>query len=103
MADMLSCMDVVVSTRLHSMIFAACSGVPVLGVVYDPKVSACAHALDMPLAGTLDAFDAEAALRGLRDVLDNRAAYAGRLTVRANELRERAKGNEAAFVELLEK
>lgn len=103
MADMLSCMDVVVSTRLHSMIFAACSGVPVLGVVYDPKVSACAHALDMPLAGTLDAFDAEAALRILRDVLDNRAAYAGRLTARANELRERAKGNEAAFVELLEK
>lgn len=103
MADMLSCMDVVVSTRLHSMIFAACSGVPVLGVVYDPKVSACAHALDMPLAGTLDAFDAEAALRALRDVLDNRAAYAGRLTARANELRERARGNEAAFVELLEK
>ena len=103
MADMLSCMDVVVSTRLHSMIFAACSGVPVLGVVYDPKVSACAHALDMPLAGTLDAFDAEAALRALRDVLDNRAAYARRLTARANELRERAKGNEAAFVELLEK
>ena len=102
MADMLSCMDAVVSTRLHSMIFAACSGVPVLGVVYDPKVSACAHALDMPLAGDLERFDAERALSVLRDVLERREEYAARLKTAADALRLRAKGNEAAFVELLE-
>ena len=103
MADMLSCMDAVVSTRLHSMIFAACSGVPVLGVVYDPKVSACAHALNMPLAGDLERFDAERALSVLRDVLGRREEYAARLKTAADELRLRAKGNEAAFVELLER
>ena len=32
-------MDAVVSMRLHSLIFAAGQGVPVVGVVYDPKVS----------------------------------------------------------------
>jgi len=101
MADMLSCMNAVVSTRLHSMIFAACSGVPVLGVVYDPKVSACARALGMPLAGTLDAFDADAALTALRAVLDRRAACAETLNAAVAELRERARGNEKAFVELL--
>ena len=102
MADILSGMDAVVSTRLHSMIFAACSGVPALGVVYDPKVTACAHALDMPLAGDLEHFNAERALAVLRDVLDNRDAYIERLTTAAGALRERAKGNEVAFVELLE-
>ena len=101
MADMLACMDAVVSTRLHSMIFAACSGVPVLGVVYDPKVTACANALDMPLAGDLEHFDAAQALGVLREVLDDRAAYVEKLNAAAGALRERAKGNEAAFVELL--
>ena len=102
MVDMLACMDAVVSTRLHSMIFAACSGVPVLGVVYDPKVSACAHALDMPLAGDLAHFDAEQALGALREVLSDRTAYADKLRAAAEALRERAKDNEAAFIELLE-
>ncbi|MBE6908747.1 MAG: polysaccharide pyruvyl transferase CsaB [Ruminococcaceae bacterium] len=101
MADMLACMDAVVSTRLHSMIFAACAHVPVLGVVYDPKVSACAHALGMPLAGTLADFDADAALRTLREVLDDRAAYVERLTRAADALREKARENEEAFLELL--
>ena len=101
MADMLACMDAVVSTRLHSMIFAACSHVPVLGIVYDPKVSACARTLGMPEAGTLDGFDAEKALAALRSVLADREACAARLAARADALRERAKGNEAAFVELL--
>lgn len=103
MADMLACMDAVVSTRLHSMIFAACSGVPVLGVVYDPKVTACAHALDMPLAGDLEHFDAAQALGVLREVLNDRAAYVEKLNAAAGALRERAGGNEAAFVELLER
>ena len=102
MVDMLACMDAVVSTRLHSMIFAACSGVPVLGVVYDPKVSACAHALGMPLAGDLEHFDVDRALTALREVLNDRAAYADKLRAATAELRERAKDNEAAFIELLE-
>ncbi len=101
MSDMLACMDAVVSTRLHSLIFAACSHVPVLGVVYDPKVSACAKLLEMPLAGTLEAFDADAALQTLRGVLANRQAYVETLARAVAEQRERAGGNEKAFTELI--
>ncbi len=101
MADMLACMDAVVSTRLHSMIFAACSHVPVLGVVYDPKVSACAKLLGMPTAGTLDAFDADVALETLQKVLADRDAYVETLARAAREQRARAKGNEEAFAALL--
>ena len=100
MADMIAAMEAVVSTRLHSMIFAACAHVPVLGVVYDPKVSACAHTLGMPEAGALDAFDAEAALAVLRKVLDERKNYVSRLERTAEELRERAADNERAFMSL---
>ena len=33
-------MQVVISMRLHALIFAAGHGIPLAGVVYDPKVSA---------------------------------------------------------------
>ena len=36
----LSRMEVVISMRLHALIFAAGQGIPLAGVVYDPKVSA---------------------------------------------------------------
>ena len=103
MMGMLACMDAVVSTRLHSIIFAARERVPVLGVVYDPKVSACLAALEMPSAGTLAAFDADAALGRLNDMLDRRADYAAVLDRTAGALEERAMENDQWLMELLKR
>lgn len=103
MLDMIACMDAVVSTRLHSVIFAACCGVPVLGVVYDPKVKACLDALGMSAAGTLSGFDADDACDALRAVLADREGNAEHLRIAVNALRERAGENEARFLSLLGK
>ena len=47
-------MDVALSMRLHALIFAAARGVPLVGVVYDPKVSAFLDSVDQDLYVQLD-------------------------------------------------
>ncbi|MBR7149575.1 MAG: polysaccharide pyruvyl transferase CsaB [Oscillospiraceae bacterium] len=102
MAAMIGCMEAVVSTRLHSIIFAAREHTPVLGVVYDPKVSACLAELGMEEAGTLDGFDAEKAYEKLQVVLDKREHYVAKLEENVIRLAEKARENEAALGRLLE-
>ncbi|HHY39274.1 MAG TPA: polysaccharide pyruvyl transferase CsaB [Clostridia bacterium] len=40
--------DLVVGMRLHSLIFAVCSGVPAMGISYDPKVERLLEELELP-------------------------------------------------------
>ncbi|MGI6578285.1 MAG: polysaccharide pyruvyl transferase CsaB [Eubacteriales bacterium] len=51
---MLSKMDVVVSMRLHGLIFAAGQGVPLVGVSYDTKVRSFLHYMEQDLCVSID-------------------------------------------------
>lgn len=55
----LSRMRVVVSMRLHALIFAAGRGIPLAGVVYDPKVSSFLRYIGQDLFVDLPEMDAE--------------------------------------------
>ena len=59
-------MDVALSMRLHALIFAAARGVPLVGVVYDPKVSAFLDCVGQELYIHLD----KLTTWGLCDLLD---------------------------------
>jgi len=52
-------MRAVISMRLHGLIFSASQGVPLVGVVYDPKVSAFLKAVGQDLYTDLDHLTAE--------------------------------------------
>ena len=52
-------MRLVVSMRLHALIFAAGQGVPMVGIVYDPKVSAFLKYIGQDLYLELEALDGE--------------------------------------------
>lgn len=68
----LSRMEVVVSMRLHALIFAAGQGIPLAGVVYDPKVSSFLRYIGQELFVDLQALTEDA----LREMIDKAAAQA---------------------------
>ena len=69
----LSRMEVVVSMRLHALIFAAGQGIPLAGVVYDPKVSAFLRYIGQEQFVDLQALTEE----NLREMIDRCVAQAG--------------------------
>ena len=67
-------MEAVVSMRLHALIFAAGQGIPLAGVVYDPKVSAFLRYIGQEVFTDLSALTEES----LKSMIDRAAAQAAR-------------------------
>lgn len=77
----LSRMTTVVSMRLHGLIFAAGQGVPLIGVAYDPKVTAFLDYVEQNNYMQFEALNE----KDLSDLIDSAVALAGR----GEELRRR--------------
>lgn len=103
MLSLIRDMDAVVSMRLHTVIFAAQTRVPVVGCVYDPKVSAFLDMLEQPSCGTPRDMDADEAFRITAELLENRDAVSARLGEIGAELTRQAETIAALFKELLQK
>ena len=91
-------MQVVVSMRLHALIFAAGQGIPLVGVVYDPKVSGFLDYLDQKRYLDLCAVTTEK----LKDLIAE-ALQVGPDAYSARRLRKLAEENEIAARELIER
>ena len=93
--------NLVFSMRLHTVIFAAKQRVPVMGLVYDPKVASYLDLLKMPAVGTPETFRADDALRTFTDLADHQTEYAARLDVIARNLEQAAQENDRQLAALL--
>jgi len=89
--------------RLHTLIFAARMAVPVVGMVYDPKVSSYLEELELPSAGHVSDLCAEDVSRCADALLADYDAVRTRLRLRAEELEQAARDNERLLMELLER
>ena len=90
-------MELLVSMRLHALIFAAGQGVPLVGVVYDPKVSGFLNYLGQNRYVELNAMEKERLCPMTLEALGE-----GRSTYSAEKLRGLARENETAARRLLE-
>lgn len=71
--DMLSIignMDLLVGVRLHSLIYAAIMGVPLIGISYDPKCTAFLNSVGLDKLSTKENFTAELFLPEAERVLE---------------------------------
>jgi len=97
----LSRMEVVVSMRLHALIFAAGQGVPLAGVVYDPKVSSFLRYIGQEQFMDLEDLDADS-LRTMIDRCVERRAHPEEQEAAVQRLRELERGNVDTVRKLLE-
>ena len=93
-------MDVALSMRLHALIFAAARGVPLVGVVYDPKVSAFLDCVDQDLCVQLDQLTA-GRLCGLLDAAADRVRDRAALEAKTARLVELEHVNRMLAAQLL--
>ena len=95
-------LDVALSMRLHALIFAADRGVPLVGVVYDPKVSAFLDCVDQDLYVRLDQLTFQG-LRALLDAAVDRIGDRAALEAKTARLVELERVNRALAAQLLER
>ncbi len=84
MLSIIGCMDVLVGVRLHSLIYAAVMGVPMIGVSYDPKVDSFLDSIHRPTSFTVSSFSLRDFQGVFRDTLARREEIRG-ATARALE------------------
>lgn len=98
----LSRMEIIVSMRLHALIFAAGQGIPLVGVVYDPKVSSFLRYIGQDLFVDLQELTAED-LNAMIDQAAARRSQAQALGAAVDRLLAIERGNTEAARRLLER
>lgn len=98
---MIGKMDLILSMRLHTLIFATKQRVPIVGFAYDPKINSYLKLLGMPSGGNVSNIDVERTLDEIEEVLSNREKYVAGLNVKALMLEEKARLNEKYLEQLL--
>lgn len=70
--SIIGCMDVLVGVRLHSLIYAAVMGVPMIGVSYDPKVDSFLASIQQPTRFTVEDFTLEKFQAAFQETMERR-------------------------------
>lgn len=68
-------MELLISIRLHALIFAGVMGVPMIGISYDPKVDRFLESVGEQPAGTLESVEFEGLMAKVRSKWQDREAF----------------------------
>ena len=104
--DMLSIignMDLLVGVRLHSLIYAAIMGVPLIGISYDPKCTAFLNSVGLDKLSTKENFTAELFLPEAERVLETGKEQVQCVEVHMVELSRKLDTNEKMICTIMEK
>ncbi|GKX30450.1 polysaccharide pyruvyl transferase CsaB [Vallitalea longa] len=94
-------MHMILSMRLHALLFAALSSVPMVGFVYDPKVSCYLDLLKMPSAGNVKELNKTYINDIVNDVYNNYDKYVNQLDEIKVEMRKKSELNNKYLLDLI--
>lgn len=99
----ISRMDMLVGMRLHALIFSAGAGVPMMGLVYDPKIEGFLDYINQASAGDVLQLDFENLKIVAEDVWNRRIEIREQLERDILRLKEKAWENAQVAIELIKK
>lgn len=94
--------DLLIGSRLHSLVFSVVAEIPFVGISYDPKIEAFLAMLDRTPATSMDHFDPEAVVRAARETLSHRDEEVARVKTAHEAMRQRIAINEEVLKPCLE-
>jgi polysaccharide pyruvyl transferase CsaB len=89
--------QLVLSMRLHAIIYAALINVPMIGFEYDPKVKYFIKELDMVLAGNIKSFKENEVMNQIDTIFENYSQIQEKLKKRVSKIKEKASENIKLF------
>lgn len=95
-------MHVNIGVRLHSLIFSACMGVPMIGISYDPKIEGFLNSMGLIPAAGYEDLEWNRIDQAIKAVSSNRAYILEAVTNKAHQNKERARRNLEVLMEGLE-
>jgi len=99
--DLISEMHMLLGMRLHALVFAAVAAVPMVGLVYDPKIQGFLDYIGQPSAGDVRTLEYKHLFDLSDKVWQEREAISNQLTESIPALKEKARENARVAVELI--
>lgn len=99
--SLLQNMDILMGSRLHSLIFSLVAQVPFIGISYDPKIENFMEMIDMQPVCSMKDFDALGLLDSVRALDESYDAALQHVILSKKQLKERLKVNEHMLEKVL--
>ena len=96
-------MDLMLSIRLHALIFAGVMGTPMLGISYDPKIDRFLDSIGEHPVGDLASITVDELMEAIRQRWNDKAEHRGQNAELLAVLREKAERNAELAVDLAQK
>lgn len=94
-------LDMIIAMRLHSLIYAATQSIPMVGLVYDPKVVGILESIDMKFMTDVEALDVNTLLSDIDTVWSDKENIKIELNSQEQKLKDMALRNIDLVCEIL--
>jgi polysaccharide pyruvyl transferase WcaK-like protein len=99
--DLISKTRMLLGMRLHALVFSAVAAVPMVGLVYDPKIQGFLDCIGQPSAGDVRLLEYGNLIALADRVWENREAISRQLEADIPALKEKARENAKVAVDLI--